>query len=575
MHVFNAQPGQQQLHMPEKLLIDNFAGGGGASLGMEMAFGRPVDAAINHNEKALGMHYVNHPNTDHYIESVWDVDPLEITRGQPVEAAWFSPDCTHHSKARGGKPKKKEIRGLAWVAIRWMLEVRPEIVPIENVEEFRTWGPLDADGHAIKERAGETFDAFCKIITTGIEESHPGYLECLEFLKLEIGSAKAQKLAAGLGYVIDFRELRACDFGAPTTRKRFFMVARCDGYPVVWPEATHGKPDSIGVQSGELHPYKTAADCIDWSVPVNSIFGRKKPLAENTMKRIARGLEKFVLNNPNPFVISQDEVGFISKHKFMSAGTSLSDPLHTITAGGDSKRPAGAAHSMALTKVKLSPLITECANASSQRNMPADEPLRTITAQTKGGTFALVTAHIERQFSTSTGNDIKAPLGTIMTQGAGKSALVTAFLAKHYVGNYSGSGIPMNAPTDTITTTDHHALVNAFLVKYYSEGGQWADVRDPMHTIPTKDRLGLVVVRGDLYRIVDIGMRMLTPEELFKAQGFLPGYIHDHYIDANGEKHPLTKADQVRMVGNSVSPPVAAAILKANIEIRNQVEVAA
>lgn len=526
MHIYNAQRGQLGLHIPEKLLVDNFAGGGGASLGMEMAFGRPVDIAINHNEKALGMHYVNHPDTDHYIESVWNVDPLEVTHGQPVECAWFSPDCTHHSKARGGRPKKKEIRGLAWVAIRWMLEVRPEIVPLENVEEFRTWGPLTTDGHAIKERAGETFDAFCRIITTGIETTHPGYLECLEFLHLEVGSDKAKKLAAGLGYTIDFRELRACDYGAPTTRKRFFMVARCDGHPVVWPEPTHGPADSARVKSGELLPYISAADCIDWSVPVKSIFDRKKQLSDNTLTRIARGMEKYLFKNADPFVL----------------------PAHQVA-----------------------PFITECANASSQRNMPADEPLRTITAQTKGGTFALVTAHIERQFSTSTGNDIKAPLGTIMTQGAGKSALVTAFLAKHYGGNYNGAGIPMSAPTDTITTTDHHALVSAFLVKYYSEGGQWADVRDPMHTIPTKDRLGLVVVRGDLYRIVDIGMRMLAPEELFKAQGFLPGYIHDHYIDADGNQHPLTKADQVRLVGNSVSPPVAAAILKANIEIRNKV----
>lgn len=527
MHIHNSNRGQLGLHLPEKLLVDNFAGGGGASLGMEMAFGRPVDIAINHNEKALGMHHINHPDTDHFIESVWNVDPVVICQGRPVEAAWFSPDCTHHSKARGGKPKKKEIRGLAWVAVRWMLEVRPEIVPLENVEEFRTWGPLNDEGQPIKERAGETFDAFCRIITTGIEESHPGYLECLEFLDLEVGSEKAKRLAAGLGYVIDFRELRACDFGAPTTRKRFFMVARCDGYPVAWPEPTHGPAHSDAVKSSLLLPYRTAAECIDWSIPVTSIFDRKKPLAEKTMIRIARGLKKFVFDNPEPFIIPAESVA---------------------------------------------PFITECANGSSQRNMPGDEPLRTITAQTKGGTFAVVAPIIERQFGTASGNDINAPLGTIMSQGAGgKSALVTAFLAKHYGGNYNGAGIGMGAPLDTITTTDHHALVSAFLVKYYSEGGQWADMADPMHTIPTKDRLGLVVVRGDLYRIVDIGMRMLTPAELYKAQGFLPGYIHDQYIDRNGITLPLTKADQVRMCGNSVSPMAAAALLRANIEIRNQV----
>lgn len=331
-----------------------------------------------------------------------------------------------------------------------------------------------------------------------------------------------------MGYDIDFRELRACDYGAPTTRKRFFMMSRSDGYPIAWPEATHGAPDSFGVKNGILQPYKTAAECIDWSVPVKSIFDRPRPLSENTMVRIARGIKKFILDNPNPFTLPADSVA---------------------------------------------PFITECANASNQRNMRGNEPLRTITAQTKGGTFAVVAPIIERQFGTAAGNPIDAPLGTIMSQGGGgKSALVTAFLAKHYGGNYTGAGIPMSAPTDTITTTDHHALVSAFLLKYYGSEKDGERIDGPLHTIPTKDRFGLVVVRGDLYRIVDIGMRMLTPAELFKAQGFLPSYVHDHYIDAHGITHPLTKTDQVRMVGNSVSPPIAAAILKANIDIRNKIQ---
>lgn len=518
MHVFNSNSGQLSLHLPRKLLVDNFAGGGGASLAMEMAFGRPVDIAINHNEKAIGTHKLNHPDTKHYIESVWDVDPVEVTNGAPVECAWFSPDCTHHSKARGGKPKEKSIRGLAWVAVRWMLEVRPEIVPIENVEEFVSWGPLDDAGQPIKERAGETFAAFVGIITNGLACDHPGFLECLEFLGVEPGSKKAAKLSGGLGYTVDYRELKACDYGAPTTRKRFFMVARCDGLPITWPTPTHGS-------CGQLQPYRAAAECIDWQIPMKSIFGRKRPLAEATLKRIARGLEKFVFNNPKPFVVDGRSVA---------------------------------------------PFITECANASNQRNMAIDEPLRTVTAQTKGGTFALVAPIIDRQFGTSRGNSITNPAGTIMADGGGKSALVAAFLAKHYGGNYTGAGIALTDPLHTITTTDHHALVAAFLIKYYSEGGQWQGLSEPMHTIPTKDRLGLVVVKGEPYRIVDIGMRMLSPGELFQAQGFPLGYVHDRYLNKAGKLQKLTKADQVRLVGNSVSPPNAAALLKANLNATNE-----
>lgn len=562
MHVFNARPGQMGLHLPEAQLIDNFAGGGGASMGIEMATGRPVDIAINHNAKALGMHHINHPYTDHYCESVWSVDPVKACNGVPVQLAWFSPDCTHFSKARGGTPKKKEIRGLAWVAVKWMLEVRPEIVPLENVEEFRTWGPLNEYSQPIKERAGETFNAFMGIITTGIETDHPGYIECLEFLGLEASEERAQQLANGLGYQVEFKELRACDFGAPTTRKRFFMVARCDGLPICWPEPTHGDPKSLEVQSGKLKPYQTAAECIDWSIPVKSIFSRKKPLAKATEERIARGLKKFVFEADEPFTIPAEQVA---------------------------------------------PFITECANASNQRNMPADQPLRTITAHPKGGTFAVIAPVIERQFSQSECNAADQPLGTITAGGGGKSALVQAFLAKHYGGNYTGAGVDMAAPLDTITTTDHHALVSsnlvklrntntgspltdpvhtitaggthigevrAFLMKYYSEGGQWASLDDPMHTIPTKDRIGLVIVKGELYRITDIGMRMLQPHELYKAQGFPDGYIHTHYIDEDGKEQKLTKTDQVRMCGNSVSPVVAAAIVKANLAAKEKQEAA-
>lgn len=472
MHIYNATIGQMGLHLPHKLIVDNFAGGGGASMGLEMAFNRPVDIAINHNPEAISMHQANHPDTEHYCESVWDVDPIKATHGLPVEWSHFSPDCTHHSKARGGKPKKKEIRGLAWIVIKWAILKRPEKISLENVEEFKTWGPLNKEGHPIKERAGETFDAFILMLTTGIKKSHPAVKELREFLPAGFDITPVFK---GLGYKVDFKELRACDYGIPTTRKRFFMVARCDGDQVQWPEPTHGKG---------LLPYKTAADCIDWSIPCPSIFTRKKPLVENTMKRIARGLKRFVIDAENPYLIDNNKVTFITEH----------------------------------------------ANASNQRNMPGDEPLRTICAGVKGGHFALV----------------------------------TAFLVKHYGGNYTGAGIDMRAPLDTITTTDHHALVSAFLVKYYGNDKDGCDINQPLHTITTNDRFGLVLVKinGETYQIIDIGMRMLTAHELYIAQGFPEGYIHDRTADGKS----LSKTAQVRMVGNSVPPGLIAAIAKANTE---------
>jgi DNA (cytosine-5)-methyltransferase 1 len=472
MHIYNANAGQMGLHLPNALIVDNFAGGGGASMGLEIAFNRPVDIAINHNPEAISMHLANHPDTEHYCESVWDVDPIKATYGLPVEWAHFSPDCTHHSKARGGKPKKKEIRGLAWIVIKWAILKHPEKISLENVEEFKTWGPLDNEGQPIKERAGETFDAFILMLTTGIKKSHPAVKELREFLPAGFDITAVFK---GLGYNVDFKELRACDYGIPTTRKRFFMVARCDGDQVKWPEPTHGKG---------LLPYKTAVDCIDWSIPCPSIFTRKKPLVENTMKRIAKGLKRFVIDAENPYLIDNNKVTFITEH----------------------------------------------ANASNQRNMPGDEPLRTICAGVKGGHFALV----------------------------------TAFLVKHYGGNYTGAGIDMRAPLDTITTTDHHALVSAFLVKYYGNDKDGCDINQPLHTITTNDRFGLVLVKinGETYQIIDIGMRMLAPKELYMAQGFPEGYIHDRTADGK----PLSKTAQVRMVGNSVPPGLIAAIAKANTE---------
>lgn len=429
------------LDLQRELIVDNFAGGGGASCGIELALGRHVDIAINHDPEAVAMHELNHPQTAHHCESVWDVDPLAVTQGRPVGLAWFSPDCKHFSKAKGGQPRDQRIRGLAWVAVRWAALVRPRVIILENVEEFQTWGPLRDDGTPCPDRRGHTFRDFVR----QLQEK---------------------------GYAVEWRELRACDYGAPTTRKRLFLVARCDGRPIVWPAPTHGAPGSTGIKSHALKPWRTAAECIDWSLPCPSIFARARPLAEATMQRIARGVQRHVIEAGEPFIAPL-------------RGTS---PAHR------------SVH-------------------------PVDAPLSTVSAQ---GTH---------------------------------HALVTAFLAKHFGGNYTGPGAPLTDPMHTVTTQDHHALVCAFLTKYYGEGGQDQHIGDPLHMIPTVDRFGLVTVEQQQYRIADIGMRMLEPRELYRAQGFPESYQIAPVI--NGK--PLPKRAQVRMCGNSVSPPLAAALARANV----------
>lgn len=456
------------------MVVDNFAGGGGASTGIEAALGRPCDIAINHDPEAIAMHRANHPRTRHLVGSVWDYAPRAITSGRPVQLGWFSPDCTFHSKARGGKPFRdrnvaRRRRGLAWLVTRWAKEVRPRVIMLENVEEFADWGPLLPDGRICPIRRGQTF-------------------------------RKWHRQLENLGYRIDMRELRACDYGAPTTRKRLFVIARRDDGEIVFPEATHGPWDGAA-------PYRTAAECIDWSIPCPSIFERSRPLAEATMRRIARGVMRYVVNNPEPFIVSMRGTSDAHLH-----GDSIREPLRTVSAGGTH-------HAL------VTPFITEHANASNQRNMRADEPLRTICANVKGGHFALT----------------------------------TAFLARHY-GGHENDGSCLRAPMRTITTKDHHALVTAFLLKYYGTD-QDPKLREPLHTITTKDRFGLVMVRGEPHRIVDIGMRMLAPRELFRAQSFSDSYV----IDPIYEGKPLSKTSQVRMCGNSVAPVVAEALVRANV----------
>lgn len=536
----------------DEIVVDNFAGGGGASTGIEMALGRSPEIAINHDPDAIAMHTVNHPNTEHHCESVWDIVPRDVVAGRPVGLVWLSPDCKHFSKAKGSTPVSKKIRGLAWVALRWAAQVRPRVIMLENVEEFQTWGPLliDSEGNARPDPAkkGRTFNSF-------------------------INALRRQ------GYKVEWRELRACDYGTPTIRKRLFLIARRDGAAIVWPKPTHGAPDSAEVKAGKLLPWQTAADIIDWSIPCPSIFERKRPLAENTLRRIAKGLERFVINAAEPFIVKCNHTSTRTVYDCFR-GQGINEPLQTVT----------ASPGFAVVQPTLAPFITECANASHQRNMPADEPLRTICAQVKGGHFALVSPVIARQFGRSVGQSVEEPLGTVMAK-ADKSQLVTAVLAKHYTGVV---GAELTKPLPTVTTVDHNALVTshlvklrgtcqhgqpvtepmptvtagglhigevrAFLLKYYGTNiGHAAD--EPLQTVTTKHRFGLVTVHGKDYQIVDIGMRMLEPHELFAAQGFPADYVIDH--DANGKA--FTKTAQVARCGNAVCPPLAAALVRANL----------
>lgn len=613
----------------KEIIVDNFAGGGGASTGIELATGRSVDIAINHDPNAIAMHTTNHPDTLHYCESVFDIDPIAATAGRPVGLAWFSPDCRHFSKAKGSKPVKKEIRGLAWVVVRWALAKKPRVVMLENVEEFKTWGPLitaeDGTEHPDPARAGETFAAFVAMLTTGIDAEHPALQECCEVLGIDINSIDANRLQSGLGYIVDHKELRASDYGAPTIRKRFFMVMRCDGLPVMWPEPTHGDPKLLEVQSGHRKPWRTAAECIDWSIPCPSIFERKKPLAENTLKRIARGIQRFVIDNPMPFIVKCNHTSsktsydcfrgqaldqplqtitkthgyavvtpHITKFRSGATGQECDEPLPTITAGS-SARPGGNGHALGMVEAKLAPFIARIGQTGfggDRMAYEAEKPLTTITSKAE---HLLVAPIIAREFGNSVGHVVDEPSGTITASGGGKSRLVSAFLAKHFGGNYTGSGADLNQPAHTVTMVDHHALVTsnliklrgtckdgqqvtqpmptitagglhigevrAFLLKYYGNEKEGVSLNDPLHTVTTNDRFGLVTVEGIDYQIVDIGMRMLQPHELYAAQGFPSWYIIGR--DYTGTKYAKDK--QVARCGNAVPPPFAEALVRANL----------
>lgn len=664
---------EQSANSDDELIIDSFAGGGGASTGIEMALGRSPDYAINHDPEALALHRANHPETVHLSKNIYKVDPMDVVGRRKVGLLWASPDCKHFSKAKGGKPVKREIRDLAWTVVLWAERVRPRVIILENVEEFQTWGPLVETDKGIfpcPDRKGETFKEW-------------------------IGALKKH------GYKVEWKELRACDYGAPTTRKRLFLIARCDGKPITWPAPTHG-PDRL--------PYHTAAShVIDWTIACPSIFDTSeeimakfgvraiRPLAENTMARIAKGVKRYVLDAVKPFIVTcnhqgdgfrgqdmdvpfntvtsaRDAHGLVMPHitKFQSGavGSGIDQPLPTVTANSFIKRPGGAAPiglvapilagvggragqspprsadeptATSTTKadtVLVTPFLSAAQQGGSSR--AADEPFHTITASPKdqnqviaatmvqtgygerdgqepraldveaplgtvvagGIKHAAVAVHMQRQFGASVGHAVDEPAATTTASGGGKSAIVAAFLAQHNNdqkpdgSSYPKAGRSVDEPISTITasgsqqsvvsaglmnmkgsdrrmtsveepnptvTADgtHQAEVRAFLMKYYGVD-QDPRLEEPLSTVTTKDRFGIVTVEGVDYEIVDIGMRMLTPRELFKAQGFPADYQIETGVFDGEERRTLTRTAQVRMCGNSVCPPIAAALVRAN-----------
>lgn len=474
--------------LENEINVDLFAGGGGASTGFEIATGRCMDIAVNHDPDAINVHKANHPSAKHYICDVFEVDPKLATDGRPVGLLWASPDCKHFSKAKGGKPVSKKIRGLAWVVLRWASQVQPRIIMLENVEEFQTWGPLNAENLPCQKRKGQTFQVW-------------------------LGHLRA------LGYKVEWRELTASDYGAPTIRKRFYLIARRDGLPIVWPQATHAKfnaKDGRGV-GGSLLPFKAAADCMDWSEPCPSIFERNKPLADSTCRRIAKGLMRYVIESERPFLIPTT-LGE-AKHKAMVAGFMAKH--YTGIVGSDLRQPLGT-----VTSVDHHSLVTACLIHMGHG---------------EGHDGAKRFSHGVR--------DIRAPLNTITASGC-PAGLVTSFMVKMRGQNV---GSPIDSPLHTISAQgQHHALVQAFMRRFL----QGAQSSTGVH----KDNDFIVKIDGEYWQIVDIGLRMLKPSELFKAQGFPDSYLYQR--GADGSK--MSNRTQVKLCGNSVSPPVAAAIILAN-----------
>lgn len=620
-----------QISMWEEKIVDSFAGGGGASTGIELATGRVVDVAINHDPDAILMHKTNHPHTTHYQASVWDVDPLEVTGGSPVGLLWASPDCKHFSKAKGGKPVDKNIRGLAWIVLRWAGTVRPRVIILENVEEFQTWGPVRR-GRPVKSKTGQTFRRF---------------VDQLE----------------ALGYAVEWRELVAADYGAPTTRKRFSLIARCDGRPIVWPEPTHAPANSPEVLAGEKKPWRSAAEIIDWSLPCPSIFDTReairekyglsaqRPLRPNTMRRVIRGVDKFAIKAPDPFLVVLNHSGefrgqspadplqtITEKHGYGVAspvmapltmhnnenatGTRITEPVNTITSSG-----AGG-HQMVITPTLAAigqtgggergrkitePTHTQVSKAEECMVAPAliqyhteqtervrgqkvAEPLMTVDASNR---YGLAAASLVKYYgSDQHGQNAGDPLHTVTAKD--REGVLAANLAKFYGGTYTGDGSRLSDPLHTVTAVDHNALTATHLVKMkgtnlggpmrepvqtITAGGghfgvvtttvvkaepgadlkHWPEIRDLLNTycgynLRPEDVI-LFLIGGTWYFMADIGLRMLTPRELYMANGFPRDYKIER--DYTGKEYPKTK--QVARCGNAVPPPFAAALVRANL----------
>jgi len=616
-----------QINLLDEIIVDNFAGGGGASTGIELATGRVVDIAINHDPDAILMHRTNHPHTMHYQASVWDVDPVEVCRGRPVGLAWFSPDCKHFSKAKGGKPVDKNIRGLAWIVLRWAGTVRPRVIILENVEEFQTWGPVRR-GHPVKSKTGQTFRQWL------------GQLEAL-------------------GYTVEWRELVAADYGAPTTRKRFFLIARSDERPIVWPEPTHAPADSQEVKAGTKKPWRSAAEIIDWNLPTPSIFATKeevrerygvaavRPLARNTMRRVARGVDKFVIRSASPFLVIVNHAGefrgqglaepiqtITAKHGYGVAspvmapltmhnnqnavGTSITDPVNTITGtgagghqmlitptlaaigqtgGGDRCRSMEEPTHTQVSKAEecvVCPAMIQYHTEQTERvrGQGVTDPIMTIDASNR---YGLAAATLTKYYNGDHNQDAAPPLHTITTRD--REGVTVANLSKFYGGVV---GAAASDPLPTVTAVDHNALQTAHMVKMKGTnlGGQ---AQDPLQTITAGGgHHGVVATRivkaepgadlqnwpkiraalnefcdyhledtevilfsigGAWYFMADIGLRMLTPRELYRANGFPDDYKIDR--DYTGKEYGKTK--QVARCGNAVPPPFATALVRANL----------
>lgn len=546
-----------QFDLLQEKIVDSFAGGGGASVGIELATGRIVDAAINHDPDAILMHKTNHPHTRHYQASVWDVDPLEVTGGSPVGLLWASPDCKHFSKAKGGKPVDKKIRGLAWIVLRWAGTVRPRVIMLENVEEFQTWGPVRR-GRPVKSKTGQTFRRF-------------------------VGQLK------DLGYAVEWRELVAADYGAPTTRKRFFLIARRDGRPIMWPEPTHAPADSPEVKAGEKLPWRSAAEIIDWSLPCPSIFDTReqirekyglsaqRPLRPNTMRRVARGVDKFVIKSANPFLV-------IVNHAGEFRGQGMGEPLQTITAkhgygvvsptmmaigqtgGGDRVReitePTHTQVSKAEECVVATSLIQYHTEQSEHvRGQEITGPIMTIDAANR---YGLTAASLVKYYGgDNQAQSAGAPLHTITTKD--REGVTVAHMAKFYGTEF---GEPMSRPLSTVTASGaHHGVVTTRITRAEpgADLGHWPEIRDLLNTycgynLGAEDVL-LFNIGGTAYFMADIGLRMLTPRELYRANGFPDDYI----IDRDYRGNAYGKSKQVARCGNAVPPPFATALVRANL----------